>query len=255
VSQAPLRAVMAGDEALIQFDLKEMLEEEAYEVVGEAADGEKAVGLASALKPDLVILDVKMPVLDGISAAERITAQQIALVLILTAFSQREDPARHVLKLETARGTHPGHPRRHPGTGGHHLPDIEKASRYEGLIVMCQLSMVTHVWHFLILAFPVGNGRQHDHIRLGPEPARRPTAIVRSHRASRTGFLGSAAWTLMRPLSDRNRERPMGPGTLCHRPATGWCRRHRRWPARPCRTAGRPAGPQENCSATCRSTR
>ena len=90
VSPTPLRVVIAEDEALIRLDLKEMLEEEGYEVVGEAADGEKAVELASALKPDLVILDVKMPVLDGISAAERIAAQQIAPVVILTAFSQRE---------------------------------------------------------------------------------------------------------------------------------------------------------------------
>ena len=90
VSQTPLRVVIAEDEALIRLDLKEMLEEEGYEVAGEAADGEKAVELASALKPDLVILDVKMPILDGISAAERIAAQQIAPVVILTAFSQRE---------------------------------------------------------------------------------------------------------------------------------------------------------------------
>jgi len=82
--------VIAEDEALIRLDLKEMLEEEGYEVAGEAADGEKAVELALALKPDLVILDVKMPILDGISAAERIAAQQIAPVVILTAFSQRE---------------------------------------------------------------------------------------------------------------------------------------------------------------------
>src|SRR5262245_6641916 len=67
-----------------------MLQEEGYEVAGEAADGQKAVELASALNPDLVILDVKMPVLDGISAAEQIAAQQIAPVVILTAFSQRE---------------------------------------------------------------------------------------------------------------------------------------------------------------------
>src|SRR5215831_15996595 len=90
VSQTPLRVVIAEDEALIRLDLKEMLEEEGYEVAGEAADGEKAVELASALKPDLVILDVKMPILDGISAAEQIAAQQIAPVVILTAFSQRE---------------------------------------------------------------------------------------------------------------------------------------------------------------------
>jgi two-component system, response regulator PdtaR len=90
VSQTPLRVVIAEDEALIRLDLKEMLEEEGYEVAGEAGDGEKAMELVSALKPDLVILDVKMPVLDGISAAEQIAAQQIAPVVILTAFSQRE---------------------------------------------------------------------------------------------------------------------------------------------------------------------
>jgi len=86
VSQTPLRVVIAEDEALIRLDLKEMLEEEATR----RRRGEKAVELASALKPDLVILDVKMPVLDGISAAERIAAQQFAPVVILTAFSQRE---------------------------------------------------------------------------------------------------------------------------------------------------------------------
>ncbi len=90
VSQTPVRVVIAEDEALIRLDLKEMLEEEGYQVAGEAADGEKAVELAGSLKPDLVILDVKMPVLDGISAAERIAAQQVAPVVILTAFSQRE---------------------------------------------------------------------------------------------------------------------------------------------------------------------
>ena len=82
--------MIAEDEALIRLDLKEMLEEEGYEVAGEAADGEKAVELATALKPGLVILDVKMPGLDGISAAERIAADQLAPVVILTAFSQRE---------------------------------------------------------------------------------------------------------------------------------------------------------------------
>ncbi|OLT31981.1 Fis family transcriptional regulator [Actinomadura sp. CNU-125] len=82
--------MIAEDEALIRLDLKEMLQEDGYEVVGEAGDGEAAVRLASDLKPDLVILDVKMPVLDGISAAERISAERIAPVVILTAFSQRE---------------------------------------------------------------------------------------------------------------------------------------------------------------------
>jgi len=84
------RVVIAEDEALIRLDLKEMLEEEGYSVVGEAGDGETAVKLAEEQRPDLVILDVKMPVLDGISAAERIAGEKIAPVLMLTAFSQRE---------------------------------------------------------------------------------------------------------------------------------------------------------------------
>lgn len=90
VSKTPVRVVIAEDEALIRLDLKEMLEEEGYEVAGEAADGAKAVELAVGLLPDLAILDIKMPVLDGISAAERIAADRICPVVILTAFSQRE---------------------------------------------------------------------------------------------------------------------------------------------------------------------
>ncbi|MEV7865945.1 response regulator [Streptomyces sp. NPDC088124] len=84
------RVVIAEDEALIRLDLKEMLEEEGYSVVGEAGDGEQAVALAREHRPDLVILDVKMPVLDGISAAEKIAEESIAPVLMLTAFSQRD---------------------------------------------------------------------------------------------------------------------------------------------------------------------
>lgn len=84
------RVVIAEDEALIRLDLKEMLEEEGYSVVGEAGDGERAVELAREHRPDLVILGVKMPVLDGISAAEQIAAESIAPVLMLTAFSQRD---------------------------------------------------------------------------------------------------------------------------------------------------------------------
>ncbi|QCX29141.1 response regulator [Nocardioides jishulii] len=72
------------------MDLAEMLAEEGYDVVGQAADGQRAIELAEELRPDLVILDVKMPVLDGIAAAERIAAQRICPVVILTAFSQRE---------------------------------------------------------------------------------------------------------------------------------------------------------------------
>jgi response regulator NasT len=84
------RVVIAEDEALIRMDLAEMLAEEGYEVVGQAGDGEQAISLAEELTPDLVILDVKMPKLDGISAAQRIAEQRIAPVVMLTAFSQRD---------------------------------------------------------------------------------------------------------------------------------------------------------------------
>jgi AmiR/NasT family two-component response regulator len=84
------RVVLAEDEALIRLDLKEMLEEEGYEVVGETGDGETAVRLARDLRPDLVVMDIKMPGLDGLVAAERINEERLAPVLILTAFSQRD---------------------------------------------------------------------------------------------------------------------------------------------------------------------
>ncbi|MCW2747352.1 MAG: response regulator [Nocardioidaceae bacterium] len=82
--------VIAEDEALIRLDLSEMLAEEGYEVVGQASDGEQAVALAFELRPDLVILDVKMPKLDGIAAATKIARERVAPVVMLTAFSQRE---------------------------------------------------------------------------------------------------------------------------------------------------------------------
>jgi len=84
------RVVIAEDEALIRMDLAEMLADEGYDVVGEAGDGERAVELVESLRPDLAILDVKMPRLDGIAAAERIARQRIAPVVMLTAFSQRD---------------------------------------------------------------------------------------------------------------------------------------------------------------------
>lgn len=86
----PRRVLIAEDEALIRLDLKEMLEEDGYDVCGEAGDGESAVRLATELRPDLVILDVKMPVLDGLVAAKQIAERRIAPVIMLTAFSQRE---------------------------------------------------------------------------------------------------------------------------------------------------------------------
>jgi two-component system, response regulator PdtaR len=84
------RVVIAEDEALIRLDLAEMLAEEGYQVVGEAGDGERAVALTEELTPDLVVMDVKMPKLDGISAAAKIAERRIAPVVILTAFSQRD---------------------------------------------------------------------------------------------------------------------------------------------------------------------
>ena len=86
----PRRVLIAEDEALIRLDLAEMLVEEGYEVVGEAGDGETAVRLAEELRPDLVILDIKMPIMDGLAAAEKIAEANIAPVVILTAFSQRD---------------------------------------------------------------------------------------------------------------------------------------------------------------------
>ena len=82
--------IVAEDEALIRLDLVELLTEEGYDVVGEASDGEEAVKLARELEPDLVIMDVKMPKMDGISAAEIIAEERIAPVVMLTAFSQRD---------------------------------------------------------------------------------------------------------------------------------------------------------------------
>jgi response regulator NasT len=85
-----LRVLVVEDEALIRLDLTEMLTEEGYVVAGEAADGEQAVELARSLAPDLVIMDVKMPKVDGIAAAASIVDERIAPVVMLTAFSQRD---------------------------------------------------------------------------------------------------------------------------------------------------------------------
>ena len=86
----PHRVLIAEDEALIRLDLAEMLREEGYDVVGEAGDGQEAVELAERLRPDLVIMDVKMPRRDGIDAAAEIAQKRIAPIVVLTAFSQRE---------------------------------------------------------------------------------------------------------------------------------------------------------------------
>jgi two-component system, response regulator PdtaR len=89
-SDQSTRVVIAEDEAIIRLDLKELLEEEGYEVVGETGRGDEAVELVRNLSPDLAILDIKMPGMDGLSAARHIAGERLAAVLILTAFSQRD---------------------------------------------------------------------------------------------------------------------------------------------------------------------
>ncbi len=83
-----LKVVIADDESIIRLDLKKMLEDMGYSVIGEAADGEKALELVRTLRPDLVILDIKMPVMDGLDAAKIIAEEKIAPVMLLTAYSQ-----------------------------------------------------------------------------------------------------------------------------------------------------------------------
>jgi len=91
-----VRVVLAEDEAIIRLDLKEILEEENYDVVGETGRGDTAIELVRELKPDLAILDIKMPGMDGLTAARTIAGERLAAVLILTAFSQHDlvDQAR-----------------------------------------------------------------------------------------------------------------------------------------------------------------
>ena len=87
---APRRVVVAEDESLIRLDIVEILRDNGFDVVGEAGDGETAVKLATELKPDLVVMDIRMPQLDGIEAAERLTKDHVAPVVLLTAFSQKD---------------------------------------------------------------------------------------------------------------------------------------------------------------------
>lgn len=86
----PLRVVVAEDETLIRLDIVEILSSQGYAVVGEADNGQRAVELATELQPDVVLMDVKMPIMDGITAAEQIARERVAPVVLLTAFSQRE---------------------------------------------------------------------------------------------------------------------------------------------------------------------
>jgi AmiR/NasT family two-component response regulator len=86
----PVRVVVVEDESLIRLDLVEMLTEAGYEVVGQAGDGETGVRIIRELRPDVVLMDVKMPVLDGVSAAEALAAERIAPIVLVTAFSQSD---------------------------------------------------------------------------------------------------------------------------------------------------------------------
>ncbi len=86
----PTRVVIAEDEAIIRLDLKELLQEEGYDVVGETGRGDEAIELVRRLRPELTILDIKMPGLDGLSAARQIAGDRLSAVLMITAFSQRE---------------------------------------------------------------------------------------------------------------------------------------------------------------------
>jgi response regulator NasT len=122
------RVVVAEDEALIRLDVVETLVEAGFEVVGEAGDGEEAVKLATELKPDLVVMDVKMPVMDGLTAADKIGKAGLAPVVMLTAFSQRE-------LVERARDAGAMAYVVKPFTAADLLPAIELAiSRYEEIV-------------------------------------------------------------------------------------------------------------------------
>ena len=125
--EEPLKVVVAEDEGLIRMDVVATLQEAGYEVVGEAADGEEAVKLATELEPDLVVMDIKMPKMDGISAAEKISVLKIPVVL-LTAFSQADLVARAADAGAMAYVTKPFKP-------SDLLPAIQIAlSRHEELI-------------------------------------------------------------------------------------------------------------------------
>ena len=93
-TDAPVRVVIAEDEAIIRLDLRETLIDEGYEVVGETGRGDEVLDLVMELKPDVAILDIKMPGMDGLAAAAQLTEQRLAAVVILTAFSQRDLVAR-----------------------------------------------------------------------------------------------------------------------------------------------------------------
>lgn len=88
--QQPTKVLVAEDEALIRLDLVELLTDEGFEVIGQAADGNEAVKLARELEPDVIIMDIKMPGMDGITAAEALGEERIAPIVMLTAFSQRD---------------------------------------------------------------------------------------------------------------------------------------------------------------------
>ena len=124
------RVVIAEDEAIIRLDLKELLEEEGYEVVGETGRGDEAIELVRELAPTSSILDIKMPGLDGLTAARTIAGERLAAVLILTAFSQRDlvEQARDAGRARVPREAVPEE-RPHPGDRGGARPVRRRARR------------------------------------------------------------------------------------------------------------------------------
>lgn len=127
---APRRVVVAEDESLIRMDIVEILRDNGFDVVGEAGDGETAVALATDLRPDLVVMDIRMPKLDGIEAAKRLTENHIAPVVLLTAFSQKELVEQAVEAGALAYVVK-------PFTPNDLLPAIEVAlSRYQQIITL-----------------------------------------------------------------------------------------------------------------------
>lgn len=127
---APRRVVVVEDEALIRMDVVEVLQENGFEVVGEGADGETAIELARSLRPDLVVMDITMPKMDGLTAAEIIGKERLAPVVMLTAFAQPEFVARAVEAGAIAYVVKPFTPERL-------LPQIEVAlSRHQELLAV-----------------------------------------------------------------------------------------------------------------------
>ena len=213
-TRAP-RVVIAEDEALIRLDLAEMLAEEGYDVVGLAEDGEKAIALVEDLRPDLVILDIKMPRLDGLAAAEQVARKRIAPVVILTAFSQRD-------LVERARDAGAMAYLVKPFTKSDLVPAIEMAvSRFAEVR---QLETEVRTWgsswpRARRWTGPRGSSRSSCG---SPNPSRsvgsrrRPwTCGFRCARSPRVWFAMAPMWPPQRPATGSHLAPESGPARLC----------------------------------------